>query len=243
MRCPASRSRPARRSGPPGRRRRSGPSRSGAACRPGPSPARRAARRRPPCRRSRPSASRNRPNMSRPITLRSRSTSGSVPSSAWLAAAARWGDSASTADSWRVTDWTRSSGVVPGDLGRVLEQHLAPEQLGEQVVAGGEVGVGRRRRDARAAGDGAHGDRLGAHGAQLLGRGGEQLLDGLGLPGVQLLARQGGHLTGHLSRLVVTPARAQGPPHRRSGPAPGAPACGPAPRAGRTRRAARRRRC
>ena len=30
----------------------------------------------------------------------------------------------------------------------------------------------------------------------------EPIFDGLGLSGVQLLARQGGHLTGHLSRLV-----------------------------------------
>jgi hypothetical protein len=104
---------------------------------------------------------------------------------------------------------------LSGDLGGVLEQHFAPEQLGEQVVAGGEVGVRRCRAHSGPSGDRAHGDRLRPDGPELLRGGGQQLLHGLGLPGVQLLSRQGGHMTGHVSRLGVRRCRAQARPRRR----------------------------
>ena len=99
-----------------------------------------------------------------------------------------------------------------------------------------EVGVRRRRRDARAAGDRADRQRLRPdRGAAPRAAGVEQPLDGLRLAGVEPLPRQGGHLTGHLSNLERVLVPGQGPqmltararPRRRSAPAPGAAACGP----------------
>ncbi len=69
---------------------------------------------------------------------------------------------------------------------RVVLGQVAPEELGEEVVLRGQVGVRRGRRDAGALGDGADGQRLVADRAQLLVPGGEQPLRGLGLPGVEL---------------------------------------------------------
>ena len=97
-----------------------------------------------------------------------------------------------------------------GDLGRVLEQHLAVEQLGEQVVLGAEVGVRRGRRDPRATRDRADRQPRPARPWPAPAPPAvEQPLDGLRLTRVEPAPRQGGHLTGHLSNLerVLVPGQ------------------------------------
>ena len=100
-------------------------------------------------------------------------------------------------------------GGLARQLGPFVRLDQSPEQLGEQVVLRGEVGVrggGRHAGTLR-----HHADRqlVVAHLVQQLRRLGEQALDRLHLSRIEALAGQCGHLTRHVFRVCPRPLPGQ----------------------------------
>ncbi len=106
-------------------------------------------------------------------------------------------------------------GAVPGRLHRGEGLQAAPEHLGQEVVLGGEVGVGRGRRHAGPAGHGAHRHALVARGPRLVGGRLHQLLHHRRLTRREAAARRLGrrHRQGrlaHCAASLTAPVRRRG---------------------------------